>query len=212
MKLTLTLALLALCGSALSQIPVWPDYASSEHLNARKIYGPIPLNSSVGLLAAPILSTTNGSAQVVGGDCSTLSGYNNAAALLTNSTVRLCATLPGWDGTDVIAQLWLTSCSNEPNHTVSFSLKAAAVGNGSDLKNPTFGTAKNISTNIAGQSVLSLANFQSLSVGNAYETQTSPSPNTFVIFDLTRNPDQFTNTVIVAQVDVSYSRFIIPSQ
>jgi hypothetical protein len=203
------LALLFTC-SALSQIPVWPSYSSSQHLNAMKIYGPIPFGNGAGLLPGTILSTSNGSALVLGGDCGTLSGANNGSATLTNSTVRLTATLPGWDGDAVIAQLWLTSCSNEPNHVVSFSLKAAALGNGSNLTNLTFGPTQTIATNIAA-STLTLVNFLPLAVGNGYPTYNSPVPNTFVVFDLTRNPDFFTNTV-VAQLAVSYSRFIIPSQ
>ena len=213
-KLFVSLAAALIACSVTAQIPVWPTPASSEHLNARMMYGPIPLNNSAGLLAGTtILSTPTGSAQIMGGDCGTLAGANNGSSTLTNATVRLCATLPGWDGSALICQLWLTSCGNEPtNHVASFALKAAALGNGNSLTNLTFGPTQNVSTNVS-QNTITLANFAPINAGGAYETYNSATPNTRVVFDLIRSgSDSFTNTVMVTQIAVSYSKFTIPSQ
>jgi hypothetical protein len=131
---------------------------------------------------------------------------------LSNS-IRLAAQLQDWDGTPVSAEISLLSCSNEPNDNVSFKLKAAAISSGGDMNSPSFGQSQTINiTNIPAAYALNQNSFPLLSVGNAYPTENSAISNTFVLFDLSRNVDQFTNQVIIAGINVSYSRFIIPSQ
>ena len=208
---TLVLALLASIGSAPAQQgnpPGSSPYPATEDsplwIRASKIYGSLPGHgATVELLsAAPILSTATGAVQVAGCDCKTL-GYTNGSFLLTNPAVRLTTVLPGWDGSSqVYADIKFSACSNEPNHNVSFSLRAGAVANGGNLSNPTFGGYQYITNTIPGAFALAQSSFDPLTVANA------SVGNNVVVFELGRLTDGFTNGVTVGSLTISYAKAV----
>jgi hypothetical protein len=202
------LALLVITGSALAQqgnppgvTPVPATLDSPLYLRAEKIWGTFPGHAStVELLPyAPILSTPTNLAQVVGCDCA---AFTSASAIpfITNS-IRLTTTLPGWDGSSpVYATITCSTCSNEPNHSVNFSLRAGAVANGANLSNPTFGGYQYVTNTIPAAYALSQSSFAPLAIGN------SGASNALVVFELARLTDSFTNGVAVGSLMVSYAK------
>jgi hypothetical protein len=168
-------------------------------LRAEKIWGPLPRGATtLQLLSAPILSDqTNMLVGVWGADCGTLG--RTLGPILSNST-WIAVYLPAWDQSALAVTMLMSACSNEPNHSVSFSLRAASIANNADLTSPTFGSYVYLTNTLSGANHASLVSFPTLTPGNA------GAANTVVLLELARVTDSFTNGVTVAQLGLSYGK------